>query len=66
MSATELKHVDVLDEGETIVQIIPFGNNSLACLTSDGRVLTPGPGFGEWLELPVPSTPPSKIYPPLG
>jgi len=50
----KLKSVVTLDEGESITQIIPFGNTGLACLTSNSRVLVPGPNFGEWFEIPVP------------
>ena len=53
-SKPELTPVTMLNEGESIIQIMPFGNNSLACLTSTSRILTPGPAFGEWFELPVP------------
>lgn len=54
MPDSKLKPVTVLNEGEIIIQIIPFGNTSLMCLTSASRILTPGPGFGEWFELPIP------------
>ncbi len=54
MSNPDLKSIAALNEGETITQIIPFGNNSLACLTSNGRVIVPGHNFGEWFDLPVP------------
>jgi len=48
-----LNQVAMLNEGETIIQIMPF-NGTLACLTSSGRVLAPGPQRGEWFEIPIP------------
>lgn len=50
----KLKQVLMLNEHETIMQIIQFGNTSIACLTSTSRVLIPGSNFGEWFALPVP------------
>lgn len=52
-SKPTLKPVAILNKDETVTQIMPF-NGSLACLTSVGRVLVPGPNFGEWFELPIP------------
>lgn len=49
-----MKQVTMLDESEFIIQIMPFGNNSIACLTSVNRVLIPGKSFGEWFALPIP------------
>ncbi len=53
----EVKHLEV---GETITQIISFGNRSIACLTTNGRVLIPGENFGQWHALPVPPPAPSS------
>lgn len=53
-SELNLKPVTTLNEGETLIQIIPFGGGSLACFTSASRVLVPGKNFGEWFELPTP------------
>jgi len=55
MSESTLKPVNMFNEGETVTQIISFNHTSLACLTSNGRILVPGKNFGEWFELPVPS-----------
>lgn len=50
-----MEKITEFNECEVIIQIMPFGNNSLACLTSQGRVLTPAEGFGQWVILPTPS-----------
>jgi hypothetical protein len=55
MSESEnLKEVTVLAQQESIIQIMPFGQGSLACLTSAGRVLIPGASMGQWFQIPTP------------
>ena len=50
-----VKKVTELNINELITQVLPFGNGSFACLTSQSRVIAPGKGFGEWIELPTPT-----------
>lgn len=54
MNIQEFPVVEKLSPGESIIQVLTFGQGSLALLTSDSRVLIPGDEVGKWTALPVP------------